>query len=73
MFAADAFFKAAISRIPELPRTLDMEGKVRSSEPLLVEYLNNLVSTLLITPVRVSQAVWLLLWVYEAVCRAQDK
>ncbi|XP_076459289.1 VPS35 endosomal protein-sorting factor-like [Babylonia areolata] len=47
---ADAFLKAAISRIAELPHTLDTEGKVRSSEPLLLEYICNFVSTLLATP-----------------------
>ena len=49
--AADAFFKAAISRIPEVPNTLDSEGKVRSSEPVLLEFISNFVSTLLVTPV----------------------
>ncbi|KAK7112793.1 hypothetical protein V1264_012185 [Littorina saxatilis] len=47
---ADAFFKATISRIPELPVVLDTEGKVRSTEPLLVEFISNFVSTLVATP-----------------------
>nr|KAG5704115.1 hypothetical protein BaRGS_009645 [Batillaria attramentaria] len=47
---ADAFFKTAISRIPELPNTLETDGKVRSSEPFLLEYISNFVSTLLVTP-----------------------
>ncbi|KAL8591014.1 hypothetical protein ACOMHN_021779 [Nucella lapillus] len=46
----DAFLKAAISRIPELPSTMDNEGKVRSTEPFLLEFICSFVSTLLATP-----------------------
>ncbi|KAJ8318573.1 hypothetical protein KUTeg_003664 [Tegillarca granosa] len=47
---ADAFFKAAISVIPDVPRNVELEGKTRSSEPLLTEYLYNFISTLLVVP-----------------------
>lgn len=47
---ADAFFKAAISLIPEAPSTIELDGKNKSSEPFLVSYVNNLMSTLLIVP-----------------------
>lgn len=51
-FAADAFFKAAISLIPEVPKTINIDGKMRPSEPFLLEFLCNFFSTLLIVPVR---------------------
>ncbi|XP_052263042.1 VPS35 endosomal protein-sorting factor-like isoform X1 [Dreissena polymorpha] len=47
----DAFFKAAISLLPEIPRTMEtVESKHRSSEPLLVDFISNFVSTLLVVP-----------------------
>ncbi|XP_052791278.1 VPS35 endosomal protein-sorting factor-like [Mya arenaria] len=46
----DAFFKATISLIPELPRQIDLDGKTRSSEPFLVDFISNFVSTLLVVP-----------------------
>ncbi|XP_067673421.1 VPS35 endosomal protein-sorting factor-like [Haliotis asinina] len=45
----DAFFKAAISLIPDVPRILETEGK-KSSEPFLIDFIYNFVSTLLVTP-----------------------
>jgi len=48
---ADAFFKAAITLLPEVPRNIQIDGKVRGTEPFLVEYINNLASTLLVVPV----------------------
>nr|KAF6356393.1 VPS35 endosomal protein sorting factor like [Myotis myotis] len=48
--AADAFFKAAISLIPEVPKTINIDGKMRPSEPFLLEFLCNFFSTLLIVP-----------------------
>ena len=48
---ADAFFKAAISLIPEIPKTIELDGKNRNSEPLILDFVNNLLSTLLIVPV----------------------
>ena len=47
---ADAFFRAAIALIPSVPRFLDMEGKIRSTEPLLVDYINNFLSVLIVVP-----------------------
>ncbi|KAK2169423.1 hypothetical protein LSH36_10g11082 [Paralvinella palmiformis] len=47
---ADAFFKAAITLLPEVPRNIQIDGKVRGTEPFLVEYINNLASTLLVVP-----------------------
>ncbi len=49
--AGDAFFKAAISLLSEVPRTMEVDGKMRASEPFLLEYIANLTSTLLIVPV----------------------
>ncbi|XP_056017683.1 VPS35 endosomal protein-sorting factor-like [Ostrea edulis] len=47
---ADAFFKALISLIPDIPKAVKMDGKTRSTEPVLVEYIYNFLSTLLIVP-----------------------
>ncbi|KAM5227977.1 VPS35 endosomal protein-sorting factor-like isoform 2-T2 [Ctenodactylus gundi] len=47
---ADAFFKAAISLIPEVPKMINVDGKMRPSEPFLLEFLCNFFSTLLIVP-----------------------
>ena len=52
LFTADAFFKAFISQIPDIPKTVQVDGKMRSSEPMLVELTYNFLSTLLIVPVR---------------------
>ncbi|XP_005101203.1 VPS35 endosomal protein sorting factor-like [Aplysia californica] len=47
----DAFLKAAISLIPDMPKTMDAaDVKSRSSEPFLMEYLYSFISTLLVTP-----------------------
>ncbi|XP_077979506.1 VPS35 endosomal protein-sorting factor-like [Glandiceps talaboti] len=46
----DAFFKAAISLISEVPKTVYLDYKSRSTEPLIVEFLNNLFSVLLVVP-----------------------
>ena len=50
--SGDAFFKAAISLLAEVPRTLVIEGKTRSSEAMLHEYTAQLLSVLLVVPVR---------------------
>ena len=50
--AADAFFKAAISLVPEVPKMINIDGKMRPSESFLLEFLCNFFSTLLIVPVR---------------------
>ncbi|XP_077842492.1 VPS35 endosomal protein-sorting factor-like isoform X11 [Macaca mulatta] len=47
---ADAFFKAAISLIPEVPKMINIDGKMRPSESFLLEFLCNFFSTLLIVP-----------------------
>jgi len=47
---ADAFFRAAISLIPSVPRFIEIDGKIRSTEPLLVDYINNFLSTLVVVP-----------------------
>lgn len=51
LFSGDAFFKAAISLLPEVPRTLDVDGKIKNTEPLMVDYILNFLSTLLVIPV----------------------
>ena len=47
---ADAFFRAAIALIPSVPRFIDIDGKIRSTEPLLVDYVCNFLSTLVVVP-----------------------
>lgn len=47
---ADAFFKAAIMLLAEVPRTIVIDSKMRGTEPFMLEYINNLMSTLLIVP-----------------------
>uniref|UniRef100_A0A3B3RIB6 VPS35 endosomal protein-sorting factor-like n=1 Tax=Paramormyrops kingsleyae TaxID=1676925 RepID=A0A3B3RIB6_9TELE len=54
---ADAFFKAAVSLLPEVPRVIGVEGKLRSSEPFLLDFINNFLSTLLVVPDHPEQAV----------------
>lgn len=50
---ADAFFKAAISLVPEVPKMINIDGKMRPSEAFLLEFLCNFFSTLLIIPVSI--------------------
>uniref|UniRef100_A0A8C6T5I2 VPS35 endosomal protein-sorting factor-like n=1 Tax=Neogobius melanostomus TaxID=47308 RepID=A0A8C6T5I2_9GOBI len=47
---ADAFLKAAVSILPEVPRSINVEGKLRSSESFLLDFINNFLSTLLVVP-----------------------
>ncbi|CAL1604893.1 unnamed protein product [Knipowitschia caucasica] len=47
---ADAFLKAAVSLLPDVPRTISIEGKLRSSESFLLDFTNNFLSTLLVVP-----------------------
>ncbi|TRY58965.1 hypothetical protein DNTS_033933 [Danionella cerebrum] len=54
---ADAFLKAAVSILPEVPRTISIEGKQRSSEPFLLDFINNFLSTLLVVPDHPEQGV----------------
>lgn len=53
----DACFKAALSLVPELPRTIEVDGKQRSSEPYLISYLCHFLSTLLVVPDSPEQGV----------------
>lgn len=54
---ADAFFKAAVSLVPEVPKTINIDGKMRSSDSFLLEFLSNFFSTLLIVPDHPEQGV----------------
>ncbi|KAJ7305823.1 hypothetical protein JRQ81_010189, partial [Phrynocephalus forsythii] len=54
---ADAFFKAAISIVPEVPKMINIDGKMRPSESFLLEFLCNFFSTLLIIPDHPEQGV----------------
>ncbi|XP_066496496.1 VPS35 endosomal protein-sorting factor-like [Tiliqua scincoides] len=54
---ADAFFKAAVSLVPEVPKTINIDGKMRPSEAFLLEFLCNFFSTLLIVPDHPEQGV----------------
>ncbi|XP_043258632.1 VPS35 endosomal protein-sorting factor-like isoform X2 [Colletes gigas] len=47
---ADACFKAALSLVPEMPKTIDIDGRQKSSEAYLLSYLSNFLSTLLVVP-----------------------
>ncbi|GFY51218.1 VPS35 endosomal protein sorting factor-like, partial [Trichonephila inaurata madagascariensis] len=47
---ADAFLKSAISLIPDSPTIIEVDNKHKSTEPYLLSYINNLLSTLLIVP-----------------------
>ncbi|XP_030629505.1 VPS35 endosomal protein-sorting factor-like [Chanos chanos] len=54
---ADAFLKTAVSILPEVPRTISIEGKLRSSESFLLDFINNFLSTLLVVPDHPEQGV----------------
>jgi len=47
---ADSLFRAAINLLSDTPKTIELDYKHRSSEVFFVEYINNLLSTLLIVP-----------------------
>ncbi|CAG5089847.1 Similar to Vps35l: VPS35 endosomal protein-sorting factor-like (Mus musculus) [Cotesia congregata] len=47
---ADACFKAALSLIPEMPKTIEIDGRPKNTEPYLLSYLSNFLSTLLVVP-----------------------
>ncbi|XP_076750545.1 VPS35 endosomal protein-sorting factor-like isoform X2 [Xylocopa sonorina] len=49
---ADACFKAALSLVPEMPKTIDIDGRQKSSQSYLLSYLSNFLSTLLVVPSR---------------------
>ncbi|XP_075575453.1 VPS35 endosomal protein-sorting factor-like isoform X5 [Pelecanus crispus] len=54
---ADAFFKAAVSLVPEVPKMISVDGKMRPSDAFLLEFLCNFFSTLLVVPDHPEQAV----------------
>ncbi|KAJ1532194.1 hypothetical protein ONE63_000815 [Megalurothrips usitatus] len=54
---ADACLKAALSLIPDVPKTMEVDGKQRTSEPYIVSYICNFLSTLLIVPDSPEQGV----------------
>ncbi|XP_015271594.1 PREDICTED: UPF0505 protein C16orf62 homolog [Gekko japonicus] len=54
---ADAFFKAAISLVFEVPKMINIDGKMRPSEAFLLEFLCNFFSTLLVIPDHPEQGV----------------
>ncbi|XP_012275161.1 UPF0505 protein C16orf62 homolog isoform X2 [Orussus abietinus] len=47
---ADACFKAALNLVSEMPKTIDIDGRQKNSEPCLLSYLSNFLSTLLVVP-----------------------
>ncbi|XP_037318819.2 VPS35 endosomal protein-sorting factor-like isoform X2 [Pungitius pungitius] len=47
---ADAFLNTAVSLLPEVPRSISVEGKLRSSESFLLDFINNFLATLLVVP-----------------------
>ncbi|XP_071796501.1 VPS35 endosomal protein-sorting factor-like [Asterias amurensis] len=47
---ADAFFKGAISLMPDVPRSMVIDKKTRSTEPFILSYLNSFLCTLLVVP-----------------------
>uniref|UniRef100_A0AAG5D065 Esophageal cancer associated protein n=1 Tax=Anopheles atroparvus TaxID=41427 RepID=A0AAG5D065_ANOAO len=58
---ADSCFEAALNLIPEVPRTVQIEGKPQSSESFLKAYVVNFLSTLVIVPDNPTQGVLYLL------------
>ncbi|XP_065352764.1 VPS35 endosomal protein-sorting factor-like [Cloeon dipterum] len=54
---ADACFKAALNLIPDFPKTIEVDGKPKSSDFFLATYLSNFMSTLLIVPDPPEQGV----------------
>lgn len=50
---ADSCFEATIKLIVELPKTVEIDGKWKSSETYLVQFVTNLLSTLIIVPVNI--------------------
>ncbi|XP_065065630.1 VPS35 endosomal protein-sorting factor-like isoform X3 [Rhopilema esculentum] len=47
---ADAFLRTAVNLIAEVPATIEIDLKARTSEPYLKEFIYNLLSTLLVVP-----------------------
>lgn len=51
-FLADACFKAASIAVRDFPATLEIDGCEINTEPLLVSYIKQMLSILLIVPVQ---------------------
>lgn len=58
---ADACFFAAVNLVPDLPKMIEIEGKLKNTEPYLVSFLCNFLSTLIIVPDSPEQGVLYLL------------
>ncbi|KAJ6635685.1 VPS35 endosomal protein sorting factor-like [Pseudolycoriella hygida] len=58
---ADACFYAALQLVPELPKMIDIDGKLKNTEPYLVSFLCNFLSTLIVVPDSPEQGVLYLL------------
>lgn len=56
-FLADACIKAAIALIADLPLSYEQDGVLKSNEPFILEYVKNVLSTLLVLPVRLRRAI----------------
>lgn len=50
-FSAEALFKAGISALLEAPTTITVDGKPKSSETFLIQYIHSFLSNLIIVPV----------------------
>lgn len=48
---ADAFFEATINLLPELPKTIEVDGRNKSSDFYLQSYILKLLSVLIVVPV----------------------
>ncbi|ETN59685.1 esophageal cancer associated protein [Anopheles darlingi] len=58
---ADSCFEAALNLIPEVPRMVEIDGKLQSTEGFLKTYVVNFLSTLVIVPDNPTQGVLYLL------------
>ncbi|XP_052903515.1 VPS35 endosomal protein sorting factor-like isoform X2 [Anopheles moucheti] len=58
---ADSCFEAALNLIPEVPRMVEIDGKVQSTEGFIKTFVVNFLSTLVIVPDNPTQGVLYLL------------
>ncbi|XP_058057478.1 VPS35 endosomal protein sorting factor-like [Anopheles bellator] len=58
---ADSCFEAALNLIPEVPRAMEIDGKMQTSDAFLKTYVVNFLSTLVIVPDNPTQGVLYLL------------
>ncbi|XP_075145399.1 VPS35 endosomal protein sorting factor-like [Haematobia irritans] len=58
---ADSCFEEALNLVPELNRSVEIEGKSRTMDNYLVSYLNNMLATLVLVPDSPDQGVLYLL------------